>query len=782
MYTKILLNDMKYFSVAFSVAVVAIFGGILFAHAQRAAGASIEMKKDANGLFAVTIREPSGIQSVFFKAPGKSRYGGELGSCPTFRVVDNVTFDDPADFTPQMDAILTDCAGNVKEFALPPPKGGATTAARVNAPETTAAPAATPASTVGGSAAAVPKTPAAARGGATSAVTYPVPELGNCKNEKECKTYCDDTAHIDACVGFAEAHGLIGSAEAEKGKKFAAALHASATPGGCASEGACRTYCEGGEHLDECIAFGEQNGFLSGEELAMAKKMLPLIKSGTTPGGCKGKQACELYCGDPAHVDACLAFAETHGVIPPEELAQAKKMLPLIKQGATPGRCASKAQCEEYCSSGEHIDECIAFGEKYGVIPPEELATVKKVLPLMKAGKTPGQCKTKAACDAYCGVEGHMDECTAFAVEAGFIKPEEAEAIKKAGGKGPGGCKSKSDCEAYCKDQSHIDECLEFGVRAGFVTPEEADMARKVGSAGGPGGCRSREECEAYCTDQSHADECAAFAERTGLGKPGGGGGAGGIPAGLGGPGGCASREACEAYCRTNPEACAGFSAPNREQEEMREELFEGERQRHLQVVPTEDPKIIACFRAKVGKDVFARRQAARLQGKDEALTVEDALRGCGATFVRRWQEVIQEAQTKRPADVACLKEKLGEETISRILSGEEVAHASWVIESECRFLPDASAPPQRTERRGPSQEEIQKRIEEETAKYRAQEQPQYPQAPQQYPSSALPSAPAAPAGIPEYCASFAAAPKCEYVGAPGTDAYNYCKQCFPER
>ena len=32
------------------------------------------------------------------------------------------------------------------------------------------------------------------------------------------------------------------------------------------------------------------------------------------------------------------------------------------------------------------------------------------------------------------------------------------------------------------------------------------------------------------------------------------------------------------------------------------------------------------------------------------------------------------------------------------------------------------------------------------------------------------------------YCASFASTPSCSYVGAPGSQNYNYCKQCFPDK
>ena len=35
-------------------------------------------------------------------------------------------------------------------------------------------------------------------------IQYPVKELGNCQDEKECRTYCDKPENMDACVTFAK--------------------------------------------------------------------------------------------------------------------------------------------------------------------------------------------------------------------------------------------------------------------------------------------------------------------------------------------------------------------------------------------------------------------------------------------------------------------------------------------------------------------------------------------------------------------------------------------------
>ena len=54
-----------------------------------------------------------------------------------------------------------------------------------------------------------------------SDIQFPVEELGGCKSENDCKSYCDKPQNIEACVDFAEKHNLLSDEELERGKKFA---------------------------------------------------------------------------------------------------------------------------------------------------------------------------------------------------------------------------------------------------------------------------------------------------------------------------------------------------------------------------------------------------------------------------------------------------------------------------------------------------------------------------------------------------------------------------------
>ncbi len=537
------------------VAIATFFVLVFMTNAQSlsSSGSSVSFKKDSNQLFTITIKDTQGIRSFSLKAPNKAPYGGDLGGCQTLRAIDNVLFEDPDDFTPVMKAEITDCSGNVDELEISPPKDGETKGVKKGGVEEVQT---KPSLTSGSGSGTKSKIPNVTGVKETKVkkleVTYPVPELGDCKSEALCRSYCNDSSNIKACVDFAEEHQLMSREEAQKARAFAD-TSPDERPGNCGNETECVTYCEDSDHIDECIAFAEKYGFMPEDELAQAKKILPLIKSGQTPGGCKTKAQCELYCSDASHIEVCLKFAEDNDLLPQKELAMAKKMMPLIKNGETPGGCVSKIQCEAYCSESAHMRKCLEFGEKQGIIPPEELAMAKKMLPLMESGKTPGGCTSKESCGEYCDTEGHMEECIAFAEEAGLMSKEEAEMAKKTGGKGPGGCKSKEQCQTYCEQNQ--EECMQWAKDNGLG----GEFGGSGGGPGfsGPGGCKSQEECMAYCKD--HQEECKNFTPpggATGGGFPGGGATGGQFP-GSGatggsfpaGPGGCKSQEECTAYC-----------------------------------------------------------------------------------------------------------------------------------------------------------------------------------------------------------------------------------------
>ncbi len=409
--------------------------------------------------------------------------------------------------------------------------------------------------------------------------------------------------------------------------------------GNCKDESACKSYCDKPENMKPCIAFAEKNNLMSKEEIEMAKKFL--ATGGKGPGDCRGKDECNAYCNDIAHIDECVTFAVENNLMLPEELEEAKKVQAAIKRGAKPPPCGNKKQCDVYCEEPEHMEKCIAFGIEAGFIQGKELEDVQKMLAAVKRGVKPPPCKGKEACDAYCSNPDNMEMCMNFAMEAGFMNEQEKadsqkmlQALKK--GIKPPNCRGKDECDTYCSQEQNFNECTNFAEAAGFMTPEEAAMARKTGGKG-PGNCKGKDECDAFCNNPDNQETCFNFAKDNGMipeadlkqmeegqkkfqesmqnlpsevedciktavgndlfeklkngqavppkdmtekigscfskmqpppgqqGEPG----AGGMipPAGQTGPGGCKTADECKSYCDSHPDECQNFQP--RQGEEM---------------------------------------------------------------------------------------------------------------------------------------------------------------------------------------------------------------------
>ena len=302
-------------------------------------------------------------------------------------------------------------------------------------------------------------------------IVYPVEELGGCQNETECRAYCDDEENITFCVDFAEKHNLMSKEEISKARAFAQSKN---RPGNCKNKEECEAYCEDIKNIDSCLSFAEENGFIGATELKEAKQVAKALKEGANlPGGCKNKRECEAYCENTDHIEECVAFAEKAGFMSGSELEEAKKAAKAISSGIKPpGNCKGKAQCDAYCSDSSHMEECLNFAEAAGFIPKEEAEMARKIMPLMMKGEMPGGCKSKDQCESYCENESRAEECASFAVKAGFMSREEYEMFKKTGGKGPGGCKGRDECEAFCNNPENQETCFNFGKEHGLI-PEE---------------------------------------------------------------------------------------------------------------------------------------------------------------------------------------------------------------------------------------------------------------------------------------------------------------------
>jgi len=405
-------------------------------------------------------------------------------------------------------------------------------------------------------------------------ITYPVSELDNCESQSACKVYCDKPANHGACRAFVEAKGLV--------KKTEERPHVDTEkrgPGGCDSETMCRVYCDDPAHTEECVEFAEREGYMTKQEAKQARDLIN--KRGGTfegPGGCKEVNECRAYCAMDEHFDECMNFAEKDGLMTSEEVARARK----FRNKTGPGGCKGEA-CKTYCDEPGNEDECLAFAEREGLIPKEELERARK---FMKASQTggPGGCKGRE-CENYCNTIEHRDECFEFAKKNNLMSEEELAHIERgrtletkvreAGG--PGGCRDEKACMEYCHRPENVEECLGFATAHGGMSREEAKKMmeqfvegqdnthapKRIGD-----GTSNRDEIEKRFERMREFEQM----EREFRGKAGEFDKPSEFPPQgrqFRGPGGCASPQECMDYCRAHKEEC-GYGSGSQSN------LFEG--------------------------------------------------------------------------------------------------------------------------------------------------------------------------------------------------------------
>lgn len=264
-------------------------------------------------------------------------------------------------------------------------------------------------------------------------ITFPIAELGSCTDKATCHAYCELGEHMDACVAFAQAHGLMTKSEAEQSAKFATKIKGGKGPGGCTDPGACRAYCEDIAHLDACVSFAGGQGF-KGPEYEQGKKIASYVKNGgTMPGGCTSRESCQTYCSDFSHAEECSAFAAKAGVGTKGKsgendptAAQLKQLGALAAKGETPGGCTTKDACMTYCQVSDHREECVTFGERLGFIKKDDVARIRQF-----AGKGPGGCDSEESCHVFCNEPTNRETCFTFAEQNGLIPKEKITEMKE---------------------------------------------------------------------------------------------------------------------------------------------------------------------------------------------------------------------------------------------------------------------------------------------------------------------------------------------------------------
>lgn len=219
-------------------------------------------------------------------------------------------------------------------------------------------------------------------------ITFPISELGSCKDLAECKTYCDDPVNRSACISFAKQKGFY------KEKKNDELITKAKSELGCDSEASCRALCEQAENKDKCASFAGKHG-LGGPPPGKNPEILEKAKSTL---GCDSPETCKTVCSQEENREKCSQFAQSHG----------------LKGGVQykgPGGCTSEETCKAFCSDPSNFSLCSSFGSSVG-----------------REFKGPGGCTDETSCKSYC--QQNPGNCRDFGQSQGQGQERSAEALQ----------------------------------------------------------------------------------------------------------------------------------------------------------------------------------------------------------------------------------------------------------------------------------------------------------------------------------------------------------------
>lgn len=212
-------------------------------------------------------------------------------------------------------------------------------------------------------------------------ITFPISELGGCKDVAECKSYCDDPVNKSACVSFAKQKGFY-KEEVVKAKREELVNKAKAELG-CTSAESCKALCEQAENREKCFGFAQRNGVVK----SPPSQNPEVVEKAKAALGCDSAESCKSFCSRTENRDKCTEFAKEAG-------------LKGGKHFKGPGGCNSEETCKALCSDPNNFGLCSSYGTAVG-----------------KQFKGPGGCENEESCKSYC--QQNADNCKSFGLSQG---------------------------------------------------------------------------------------------------------------------------------------------------------------------------------------------------------------------------------------------------------------------------------------------------------------------------------------------------------------------------
>ncbi|TRZ53300.1 hypothetical protein D4R99_01095 [bacterium] len=316
---------------------------------------------------------------------------------------------------------------------------------------------------------------------------------GGCKGQTECEQYCGISSHLEECTAFAEKNGMMSDQQLKDSKKVIAALKSGLKPPACTGLAKCQEYCSNPLHMEECMTFSLAAGIVPDNQKTQMQKTLDALKQGVKPPACQpnppsdqlgqsgqtnqsgnGLPMCNEYCG--THQEECMTFSLATGMVPDDQKAQMQKTLDVLKQGIKPPACRPNPP-DQSGQQGQPNQSGGAGGpnEGQGFNPG---SGVNGNGPGLKNSSNQSNGTNQSeqglqACDQYCADPNHVEECVKFSVAIGNMTEEQGKNSIKNGGKGPGECMGKDACNTFCNNPDNKETCFNFAKDNGMISSED---------------------------------------------------------------------------------------------------------------------------------------------------------------------------------------------------------------------------------------------------------------------------------------------------------------------
>ena len=284
-------------------------------------------------------------------------------------------------------------------------------------------------------------------------ITFPISELGGCKDVAECRSFCDDPVNRSACISFAKQKGFYNETGV-KAKREELVEKAKAELG-CTSAESCRALCEQAENREKCFGFAQRNGLAK----APPSQNSEIVEKAKALLGCDSAESCRNFCSQAENRDKCTEFAKEAG-------------LKGGKQFKGPGGCTSEETCKALCSDPNNFGVCSSYGSAVG-----------------KEFKGPGGCTSPESCRSYC--ESNPDNCRNFSSGEGMQGGPASADMQAMCNRTP----SCSFVDNTCKCNHNPEAAREYEK----VCKENPDMCRRFSTQG-------RED---FC--KQNPDKCGQF-------------------------------------------------------------------------------------------------------------------------------------------------------------------------------------------------------------------------------------------------------------------------------